>query len=165
MLKDKVLPCPYINPKLFYDIARLPLKVKTYESKNSNLKFISKLHPINVRTTSRSSIISIRCVGYSFLVTTGSGAGCLSHAEREGASGTLSSSVVRCSRRWGGAWRRKSRRLATSHTVSEKAQNVGGEFIHPIVRTKGMAMRGGRSPYWGSTMASFMQCSGRKCRR
>ena len=71
MLKDKVLPCPYINPKLFYDIARLPLKVKTYESKNSNLKFIPKLHPINVRTTSRSSIISIRCVGYSFLVTTG----------------------------------------------------------------------------------------------
>lgn len=71
MLRDKVLPCPYINPKLFYDVARLPQKIKRYESKNPKSKFMYKLHPINVRTNSRSSIITKRCVGYSFLVTTG----------------------------------------------------------------------------------------------
>ena len=71
MLRNKVLPCPYINPKLIYDTVRLPRKVKKYESINPKFKLISRLHPINVQTTSRSSTITKLCVGYSFLVTTG----------------------------------------------------------------------------------------------
>ena len=44
------------------------------------------------------------------------------------------------SMRWGskGAWARQS--LARLAAVSEAAQNVGGELVHPMVKDRGTAM-------------------------
>ena len=74
-----------------------------------------------------------------------------------GSGGAVSASS---SNRCGGANFRCIRWLARSQTVSDMAQKVGGELIHPIVHTSGMAMSWGSPSYLGRTVARIGQCSG-----
>jgi ribosomal protein S19 len=71
MLRNKLSPCPYINPKLFYDIVKLPQDKEKKEKENFALKYIPKVKNVNVKTNSRNSIITSRCVGHGFIITTG----------------------------------------------------------------------------------------------
>ena len=52
-----------------------------------------------------------------------------------------------------------------SAAVSDAAQKVGGEEIHPIVRDKGTAMSCGSLSYFAINMASFGASSGSKKRQ
>jgi small subunit ribosomal protein S19 len=62
---------PYLSPVLFHQAKDLVSKIDKYNIKHKGEKYKYKLHPVNVKTSSRDSTILPLCVGYSFLVSNG----------------------------------------------------------------------------------------------
>ena len=62
---------PFVSPHLYNKVLGLPRRYRNYYIKHKGVKYPYKLHPVNVKTYSRSTCILPFCVGYSFIVSNG----------------------------------------------------------------------------------------------
>lgn len=62
---------PYVSPILYNKVLALPRRLRKYHFKNKGTPYQYKVHPINVKTNSRSTCIIPFCFGFSFIVTNG----------------------------------------------------------------------------------------------
>jgi ribosomal protein S19 len=69
MVKNK--KSPYVSPILYNSVLALPRRLRNYHIKHKGVRYKYKVHPVNVKTNSRSTCILPFCIGFSFIVTNG----------------------------------------------------------------------------------------------